>query len=104
MTRAVEEVVWLEEDPQHPFLRLLGLEPGKELEVAARASSREEWAREAARLEAHGHLEQARAVQEAFLKERPVPWTVYDRERVRALLPELRAGRLRGKALRELYK
>ena len=104
MTRAVEEVVWLEEDPQHPFLRLLGLEPGKELEVAARASSREEWAREAARLEAHGNLEQARAVREAFLKERPVPWTVYDRERVRALLPELHAGRLRGKVLRELYE
>jgi hypothetical protein len=104
VTRAVEEVVWLEEDPQHPFLRLLGLEPGKELEVAARASSREEWAREAARLEAHGNLEQARAVREVFLKERPVPWTVYDRERVRALLPELRAGRLRGKVLRELYE
>jgi len=104
VTRAVEEVVWLEEDPQHPFLRLLGLEPGKELALAARASSREEWAREAARLEAHGNLEQAKAVREAFLKERPVPWSVYDRERVRTLLPELRAGRLGKKVLKELYE
>ncbi|MBI5813757.1 MAG: hypothetical protein HZB27_14775 [Meiothermus silvanus] len=104
VTRAVEEVIWVEEDPHHSFFRLLGLEPGRELRLAVRASSREEWAKEAARLEAHGNLEQARTVREAFLKERPVPWTVYGREHVQALLPDLQAGHLRGKVLKELYE
>jgi len=104
VTRAVEEVIWVEGNPDHPLLHLLGLEVGKELVVTAQTSSREDWAREAVRLEAHGNLEQAKAVREAFLKEKPVPWTVFDREHVEGLLAEASRGNLSGKMQKKLFE
>ena len=100
LTRAVEEVIWVEEDPAHPFLRLLGLEAGREFRLEARETSREEWSREAARLAQHGNLEQAQAIREAFLGAKPVPWTVWDRKRLEEVLKN--PADLKEKARREL--
>lgn len=55
------------------------------MKVNARASSREEWQREAHRLELQGNEEQAQAVRSNILKETPVSWPVFDESRLREL-------------------
>lgn len=84
------EWAWLtiiESDPSHPLLELLGLK-GDEAGVApAQASTKEEWAREARRLELQGKQEQARAIRETFLQGRPVPWTPWSRALIETLAP-----------------
>jgi hypothetical protein len=82
MTRAVKRVYVVEQDTGHPLLALLGLrESSGKAEVAAQASSAEEWQREARRLELQGKLEQAEAIRKAVLHEQRPPWQVLDRER-----------------------
>ncbi len=77
MTRAVKSLVWVESDPEHPLLRLLAVgQAGREVELVAEESSREEWQREARRLEMQGKLEQAEAIRRDVLETRPVPWAV----------------------------
>ncbi|MDB5969811.1 MAG: Ankyrin [Hydrocarboniphaga sp.] len=76
MTRAVESLVLVESDTEHPLLRLLGLKTGDAPAMAAaKASSREEWAQEARKLELQGKAEQAQAIRQAFLQSAPVPWS-----------------------------
>ena len=78
MTRAVESLVLVESDTSHPLLDLLGLRVGATSETAAasvRASTREEWAQEARKLQLQGKEEQARAIRDAFLQVKAVPWT-----------------------------
>lgn len=78
MTRAVESLVLVESDTEHPLLRLLGLKAGDVPAAAsapAKASSREEWAQEARKLELQGKAEQAQAIRQAFLQSSPVPWS-----------------------------
>lgn len=86
MTRAVLSLTLVESDARHPLLGLLGLRPGESLAVpVAQASSREEWAQEAHKLELQGKQEQAQAIRQAFLQARPVPWTPWSREHVEEL-------------------
>jgi hypothetical protein len=75
MTRAVRSLMLVESDTAHPLLDLLGLRAGEARLQAARASTKDEWAQEARKLELHGKAEQAQAIREAFLQHRPVPWT-----------------------------
>ncbi len=76
MTRAVEGLTIVETDVQHPLLRLLGLKENADIApMAASASSKDEWAQEARKLELQGKQEQARAIRETFLTARPTPWT-----------------------------
>lgn len=87
LTRAIRHVYWVESDTAHDLLRLLGLSvTGDQVRVSARASSREEWQREAHRLELQGKEEQAQAVRSSILKETPVPWPVFDEARLRELI------------------
>jgi ATP-dependent exoDNAse (exonuclease V) beta subunit len=74
MTRAVVSLTIVESDPVHPLLDILGLKAGESALQPARASSRDEWAQEAHKLELQGKQEQAQAIREAFLQARPVPW------------------------------
>ena len=74
MTRAVRTLTLIESDTEHPLFGLLGLQAGEAQAAAVRASSKEEWAHEARRLELQGKDEQARAIREAFLQHKPVPW------------------------------
>ncbi|MCL1961171.1 MAG: hypothetical protein FWG56_05230, partial [Desulfovibrionaceae bacterium] len=79
ITRAVESVYLVESDLQHPLLQLLALrEEGERIDVKAAASSREDWEREAHRLELQGKQEQAEAIRQSVLKTRAVPWPVWN--------------------------
>jgi hypothetical protein len=76
MTRAVEGLTIVESDVEHPLLQLLDLKPVADATAAAApASSKEEWAQEARKLELQGKQEQARAIRDTFLAARPTPWT-----------------------------
>jgi hypothetical protein len=87
LTRAIRNVYLVESDTQHHLVRLLGLvSAGEQVRVDARQSSREEWQREARRLELQGKQEQAEAVHATILKETAVPWPVLDEPQLRALL------------------
>ena len=91
MTRAVKSLVVIEADPAHPLLALLAVgEAGASVELAAEESSREEWQREARRLELQGKAEQAERIRRDILEVRPVPWAVIDA----AALANLRARAL----------
>ena len=91
MTRAVESLVLVEADTSHPLLRLLGLQlDGLEHAPAAapvRASSRDEWAQEARKLELQGKDEQARAIRDTFLQAKAVPWAPWSEAMMRELIP-----------------
>ncbi|MGA8582992.1 MAG: ankyrin repeat domain-containing protein [Roseiarcus sp.] len=76
MTRAVEGLTIVETDVQHPLLRLLDLKEIADVApTAVPASTKDEWAQEARKLELQGKQEQARAIRETFLAARPTPWT-----------------------------
>ncbi len=83
LTRAVQRVILIESEVEHPLLRLLGVRAGAEprpLEV--QRSSRADWEREAVRLEQQGKYEQAEAIRRTMLTVKPVPWAVLDEEAV----------------------
>lgn len=86
LTRAVERVILIESDVDHPLLRLLEVQAGSEQRpVEAHHSSRADWEREAVRLEQQGKYEQADAIRRSILKVQPVPWGVWDEETVEQL-------------------
>ena len=88
MTRAIETLTLVEADARHPLLALLGLKEGEGAVLeAARASSKEEWAIEARKLELQGKREQARAIRETFLRFKPVPWSAWSEAAICALAP-----------------
>jgi hypothetical protein len=88
MTRAVQTLTLVETDTSHPLLSLLGLQVGQASVTPARASSREEWAQEARKLQLQGKDEQAQAIRDAFLQHKPVPWTPWSRSLIEELLPK----------------
>ena len=90
MTRAVQSLTLIESDTGHPVFGLLGLKAGEVRTGATLASSKEEWAQEARKLELQGKEEQARAIRETFLQGKPVPWTPWSR----ALIEDLAAKAL----------
>jgi hypothetical protein len=79
LTRAVKNLYLVEGDGDHPLLRLLDVRSAADASaVAAKASSVEEWQREARKLELQGKQEQADAIRAGILKTAPVPWKVLD--------------------------
>lgn len=105
LTRAVERVWMIESDTAHPLLTLLGVRDSQaSLGVPAKASSREEWEREAHRLELQGKQEQAAAIRQTVLRTRQVPWVVWNEATiapaiVRALDPKEVSNKLRQQVL-----
>jgi hypothetical protein len=89
MTRAVESLTLVEVDIEHPLLDLLGLKvDAKQVATTpVQTSTREEWAQEARKLELQGKEEQARAIRDAYLQSKPVPWTPWSETMVKELLP-----------------
>ncbi len=85
MTRAVQSLTLVESDTGHPLFGLLGLRPGEARTGATQASTKEEWAQEARKLELQGKQEQARAIRETFLQAKPVPWTPWNRAFIESL-------------------
>lgn len=86
LTRATRNIYLIESDDTHPLLHLLALAPGGEVQVEARQATREDWQKEARKLELQGKQEQAEAIRNGILREAPVPWPVLDQSRVEALL------------------
>lgn len=99
ITRVVEDLYWVESDTRHPLLHLLGLNTAESLTLAqAKASSRQEWAQEARRLELQGKREQADAIRQNVLQTQKPGWPVWDEAAVQALLPKaLEAGQISNK-------
>ena len=89
MTRAVDSLVLVESDTAHPLLGLLGLQVAEATQTAptVQASTRDEWAQEARKLELQGKDEQARAIRETFLQAKAVPWAPWSEAMMRELLP-----------------
>jgi hypothetical protein len=88
MTRAVETLVMAETDIRHPLLSLLDLKEATTAATAAvQASTKQEWALEARKLELQGKQEQARAIRETFLKSKPTPWSAWSEASIRELEP-----------------
>jgi len=106
LTRAIRTVYIIESDLGHDLLRLLGLAVAEDkVAVEARASSREEWQKEARKLELQGRQEQADAVRATILKETPVPWSVFDETRLRdTLVKVFRDHSPGGKLRQQLYE
>ena len=88
MTRAVQSLTIVESDTGHPIFGLLGLQAGEARTGATLASTKEEWAQEARKLELQGKQEQAQAIRETFLQGKPVPWTPWGRALIEDLVPK----------------
>jgi hypothetical protein len=89
MTRAVETLTLVESDVSHPILTLLGLRVASAADtspVKLAASSREEWAREARKLELQGKDEQANAIRSTFLQAKAAPWAPWSEKSMRELM------------------
>lgn len=79
LTRAVQTLYLVEGDLQHPLLQLLEIKDGGDkVDVQTQASSREDWEREAHRLELQGKQEQADAIRQNVLRTQAVPWPVWN--------------------------
>jgi hypothetical protein len=89
ITRAVENLYVIEAAQRHPLLALLGLvETQRRSSAKNRESSREEWQREARRLELQGKTEQAQDIRERLLGAHPVPWQVVTPETLPTVVAE----------------
>ncbi|MFW8627966.1 hypothetical protein [Deinococcus sp. ME38] len=78
VTRAVNRVTLIESDTGHPLLSLLGVGVGDEAEqLRASRASRDDWEREARKLELQGKKEQASDIRRRILQQKPVPWEVW---------------------------
>lgn len=78
LTRAMQNVYWVEQENQHQIFKLLGLEQAlQSLDLAQQQSSLKEWQKEAKRLELQGKTEQAERIRKEILKEQRPTWTVY---------------------------
>lgn len=98
-TRAVDQLLLVESDTAHPLLQLLDLRTDEALNLAqAQASSQQEWAAEARRLEQQGKQEQADAIRQTMLKTQKPGWPVWDEAALRELLPKaLQRGQISNK-------
>ena len=105
LTRAISNVYVLESDTDHPLLTLLGLTLETEARVASAASSREEWQKEARKLELQGKQEQAEAIRRTILHVAKPPWSVMDEPELRQTLVRVFRDRSPGdKQKKRLYE
>ncbi|KAF1005721.1 MAG: RecBCD enzyme subunit RecB [Burkholderia gladioli] len=79
LTRATDHVYLIESDLGHALFQLLGLQQRAEgIDAQTQVSSREDWQKEARRLELQGKQEQADAIRAQVLRQPAVPWPVFD--------------------------
>jgi hypothetical protein len=79
VTRAVRNLYIVEQDHRHRLLDLLGLnQTSDHVRLTAQESSKEDWEREARRLEMQGKQEQAELIRKDLLGHQSVPWRVLD--------------------------
>lgn len=99
LTRAVDQLLIVESDTTHALLQLLDLTTTESVQLAqTKASSQQEWAQEARRLELQGKQEQADAIRQHVLKTQKPNWPVWDESALQELLPKaLQAGQISNK-------
>jgi hypothetical protein len=102
LTRAVSNVYLIESDTRHQVLALLDLKAeGDQVAVKAKASTLDDWKREARKLELQGKQEQADAIRKEILKEKPVPWTVFDEAQLRGTVTKVFRDKVPGAKLKQ---
>jgi hypothetical protein len=106
LTRAIRNVYLIESDTDHRLLRLLAVQRGAEqVQVESKASSLDDWQKEARKLELQGKQEQADAIRQEILRQAPVPWPVFDEGRLRETLVKVfREQAPGGKAKQQLLE
>lgn len=88
-TRAVKNLYIIESQQTHPLLALLDLTaPSQEMTIKVQSSSKEEWQREAIKLDMQGKKEQAAAIRKNLLGIKPVPWEVVTRQNIELVYTE----------------
>lgn len=81
LTRATDRVYLVETNTSHVLLKLLGLKNAESTSnIKVQESTREEWQREARRLEMQGKTEQAEQIRSRILGAKPVPWKILKAE------------------------
>ncbi len=89
ITRAVKNLYVIETNKKHELLTLLGLTNFKQQSsVKDQTSSKEDWQREARKLEMQGKQEQADAIRNQILQVQPVPWEITTREMLKDLVKQ----------------
>ena len=101
ITRAIDSVLLVESDQTHPLLGLLDIQQEDQSPVAVQASSREDWQREARKLELQGKTEQAEAIRANILRNQTPPWPVFDEKGVTALTQKIFVEKAIGNKLRQ---
>lgn len=97
LTRAIRNVYLIESDLHHPLLRLLAVQhDGEQIKVEAKASTVDDWQKEAHKLDLQGKQEQADAIRKGILRQSPVPWPVFDEARLRDTLVKVFRQRIPG--------
>ncbi len=86
LTRAIKNLFILESDTAHQLFGLLDLAVAGQVRVEAQQSSKEDWQREARKLELQGKQEQAEAIRRNILKQTTPPWPVFDEPWLKASL------------------
>lgn len=86
LTRAMQNLYWIEQEHQHEIFNLLGLDHAAEhLDLAQQDSSLQDWQREAKKLELQGKTEQAQRIRTEILKEELPTWQVLDKSQLKDL-------------------
>jgi ATP-dependent exoDNAse (exonuclease V) beta subunit len=106
LTRAVETVYIVETDTTHPLLGLLRVTFSEDVSAfTPKASSLEDWQREARKLELQGKQEQADSIRNTILRATPVPWPVLDDAGFEAMHAKVFApGSIFNKAKQQLHE
>ncbi len=106
ITRAIDTLYVVETDTAHPLLELLAIRCSEDVsQVTAQNSSREDWQKEASKLERQGKAEQAAAIRDNVLRLTPVPWPVLDAPEIRQLHEKVFApGSIFTKAKQRLFE
>jgi hypothetical protein len=104
LTRAIRNIYIIESDTAHPLFDLLDLAAGP-VKVDARQSTQEDWQKEARKLELQGKQEQAEAIRRTILRQKPVPWPVFDEAKTTELLVKVFREQVPGSKMRQqLYE
>ena len=103
LTRAIKNIYVIESDTAHPLFGLLGSDLGQ-VKMEAKQSTREDWQKEARKLELQGKQEQAEAIRRTILKQTPVPWPVFNEAKINELLVKVFREQAPGnKSKQQLY-
>jgi hypothetical protein len=105
LTRAIQNLYVVESDTAHPIFGLLDLATADAMKLDARQSTREDWQKEARKLELQGKQEQAEAIRRNILRQTPVPWPVFNEVKTTELLVKVFREQVPGSKLRQqLYE